>query len=57
MFDYYVAFVFDYFTISTSVYAVDDNEAERTAIDRLKEVAGVFIDDMGRYSLTLERRD
>jgi len=52
--DYQVTFVFDYFYIGVSVWANDDEQAEKTAIERLKEVAGIYIDDMGGYGIQLE---
>jgi hypothetical protein len=54
MFDYEVDFRFDYFSIRTSVWARTDEEAERVGIERLKEVSGLFIDDMGNYDLVLD---
>jgi hypothetical protein len=50
---YNVEFSFDYFVVSTSVSAEDEEQAEQNAKDRIFEYAGLDVDDLS-YEITLE---
>jgi acyl carrier protein len=54
MFDYCCKLAFDYFVVITNVWASDDDEAEKSAIQMLTKVAGLDLDSLGSYELTLD---
>lgn len=50
---YNVEFAFDYFVVSTTTSAEDEEQAEQYAKDRIFEYSGLDVDDLS-YEIILE---
>jgi hypothetical protein len=52
--DYTVTLVYDLFTITTVIYADNEDEAKRFALQKLDQECGLPLDEPMEYQLELE---